>query len=45
LIEEEKLCTETGIIQFTVVPGVQSGYQLLMKPVVFIAVTEAEAIC
>lgn len=31
-------CPKEGVIQFTVVPGVQSGYQLLMKPVVFTAI-------
>jgi hypothetical protein len=29
-------CPKEGIVKFTGVPGVLSGYQLLMKPVVFI---------
>lgn len=28
-------CPKDGIIEFTVVPGIQSGHKLLMKPVVF----------
>ncbi len=28
-------CPKDGIIKFTVVPGIQSGHKLLMKPVVF----------
>jgi len=36
--------TKTGVIQFTIVPGVLSGYQLLMKPVVFTEVKEAASL-
>jgi len=38
-------CPKEGIVKFTVAPGVLSGYQLLMKPVVFTAMKEAETIC
>jgi len=38
-------CPKEGMVKFTVAPGVRLGYQLLMKPVVFITMKEAEAIC
>lgn len=46
-LEEHELATgrpTEGMVKFTVVSGVLSGYQLLMKPVVYTEVTEAETV-
>ncbi|OQW92359.1 MAG: hypothetical protein BWK78_01945 [Thiotrichaceae bacterium IS1] len=35
-------CPKEGTVKFTVLPDVLSGYQQLMKPVIFTSMTEAE---